>query len=454
MGTKHGLLKCRSVRRKPPGEQWSRRETIEVRGTQWNFDVEMDSGIPRPTLEPRRDEGMPTASAPMEIPTVPPPAPPPEEHVPEMRVHSNSGGGDAAAKTEMMICDPSYMNPAKSKVIGKVVRYTNILEAPIPKLLNEDDKLIDTGHITIAQKLQVLKNDINATMVSWAKRVTSVDRYITIVSTVLVTAVTYLGFEYRSVHDGDRRGFTVKPTAKYVDECLDIVQQQYAKAVMTPLTEQKSLNLHDETTACDQVQHSLFRAVVGKLQYISGVRPDLMFATKCLSYKLASPTLADLTRAKKVLRYLKGTRELNLFLTIPALKPNDLNNTLKHITGYSDADWAGDPVTRKSTSCTLCYVDQFLLTSECRGQGPVALSSGESEMYALGALSAELIFAQAILKRDWTIILDTRESRQQHSTRSGNETRSKSQDETHSHEILIHSRFGISETFNDVICQD
>ena len=54
----------------------------------------------------------------------------------------------------------------------------------------------------------------------------------------------------------------MKPTAKYVDECLDIVQLQYAKAVMTPLSEQKSLNLHDETTACDQVQHSLFRAVV------------------------------------------------------------------------------------------------------------------------------------------------------------------------------------------------
>ena len=126
---------------------------------------------------------------------------------------------------------------------------------------------------------------------------------------------------------------------------------------MTPLTEQKSLNLHDETTACAQVQHSLFRALVGKLQYMAGARPDLMFATKCLSYKLASPTLADLTRAKKVLRYLKGTRELNPFLTIPPLKPNGLDKTLKHITGYSDADWAGCPVTRKSTSCTLCYVD-------------------------------------------------------------------------------------------------
>ena len=47
--------------------------------------MEMDSGIAGPTLEPRRDEGMPTATAPMEIPTVPPLAPPPEEHVPEVR---------------------------------------------------------------------------------------------------------------------------------------------------------------------------------------------------------------------------------------------------------------------------------------------------------------------------------------------------------------------------------
>ena len=58
-----------------------------------NFDVEMDSGMPGPTLEPRRDEGMPTATGPMEIPTVPPPVPPPERHVFEMQVHSNSGGG-------------------------------------------------------------------------------------------------------------------------------------------------------------------------------------------------------------------------------------------------------------------------------------------------------------------------------------------------------------------------
>ena len=214
VGTKHGLLKCRSVRRKPPGEQWSRRETIEARDTKWNVDVEVDSGIPGPTLESRRDEGMLTSTAPMEIPTVLPPAPPPETHVFEMQVYSNSGGGDVAAKTRMVICDPSYMNPSKTKVIGKVIRYTNILEAPIPKLRNEDGNSIDTGQIIITQKLQVRKNDINEMMVSWRQLVISANRYITIVSTVMVTAVTYLGFEYRSVHDGDRRGCTVKLTAQ------------------------------------------------------------------------------------------------------------------------------------------------------------------------------------------------------------------------------------------------
>ena len=112
------------------------------------------------------------------------------------------------------------------KVIGKVVRSINILGALVSYLPNEDGKLIDTGQIIIAQKLQECKNDIYVTTVSWGHCVTSEDRYITIVSTFMVTAVTYLRFEYRSVHERERRGFTVKPTAKYVDECLDIVQLQ------------------------------------------------------------------------------------------------------------------------------------------------------------------------------------------------------------------------------------
>ena len=180
--TKHGLLKCRSVRRKPPGEQWSRFwNTTTKSGTTCRHQRHRWKFLQYLHLHLRQ-----------------------KKRVFEMQVHSNSGGGDVAAKTRMVICDPSYMYLAKTKVIGKVVRYTNIHEMPIPVLLNEDCKMIDTGQIIITQKK-------NSTMVSWRQLVTFVDRYITIVSAILVT-VTYLGFEYRSVHDGDRRGFTVKPT--------------------------------------------------------------------------------------------------------------------------------------------------------------------------------------------------------------------------------------------------
>ena len=126
------------------------------------------------------------------------------------------------------------------------------------------------------------------------------------------------------------------------------------------------------------------------------------------------------------------------------MKPKDLNKTLKHVTGYSDADWAGDPVTRKSTSCTLCYVDQllltreFFLTSECRGQRTVALSSGESELYAFGALSAELIFAQAILKEiGLSFLIHARADSSTARAVATKQRASRKMIEPHSHEILV-----------------
>ena len=78
-------------------------------------------------------------------------------------------------------------------------------------------------------------------------------------------------------------------------------------------------------------------------------------------------------------------------------------------------------------------------------------------MYALGALSAELIFAQAILKEIGLSFLI--HARADSSTARAVATKKKkktsmSQDDTHSHDILIHSRFGISETSSDVISQD
>ena len=57
----------------------------KLEGQNWNFEREMDSGIPGPPLTSRPDEGIPTATTQGKMLTVLPPAPPPEDHLPEMR---------------------------------------------------------------------------------------------------------------------------------------------------------------------------------------------------------------------------------------------------------------------------------------------------------------------------------------------------------------------------------
>ena len=185
VGTKHGLLECRSVCRKPPGEQWSRRETIEARGTKWNFDVEMDSGISGPLGTSRPHEGMPTATAPREISTVPPLAPPPEEHVPEIRVHSNNGGGDVVAKMEMVIYENEGDRQSRPLHKHSHSAYFRLAERG-----RQIDRYWPDHHcaeVTGMQERHLRDDGVLVTLCHFE------DRYITIVSTVMVTAVTYLG---------------------------------------------------------------------------------------------------------------------------------------------------------------------------------------------------------------------------------------------------------------------
>ena len=77
MSTKFGVLKGRSGRRKHPGG-----ETVEARGKKWNFDVGVDTGVPGPPLESRRDEEMPSVTAQRENPLESPPAHP--AHPPQL----------------------------------------------------------------------------------------------------------------------------------------------------------------------------------------------------------------------------------------------------------------------------------------------------------------------------------------------------------------------------------
>ena len=66
-------------------------------------------------------------------------------------------------------------------------------------------------------------------------------------------------------------------------------------------------------------------------------------------------------------------------------------------TYYVDSDWAGDPDTRRSTSGIATYFLGVNLQSHSRTQQTIALSSGEAELYAIGAGAADSLFIRSLL---------------------------------------------------------
>jgi hypothetical protein len=113
-----------------------------------------------------------------------------------------------------------------------------------------------------------------------------------------------------------------------------------------------------------------------------------------LSACLSRATEANRASAKNVLRYLKQTRSLSLnFRKMP--------ETIFQLSGYCDATWASDPVTRRSVTgyCFRLGDDSQGSVSWCsRKQQTVALSSTEAEYLAVSAATQEILFLRAILK--------------------------------------------------------
>ena len=112
-------------------------------------------------------------------------------------------------------------------------------------------------------------------------------------------------------------------------------------------------------------------------------KPDIAQAVGVVSKFCANPTQSHLTAAKRILRYLKGTTYLGL-----SYKKCAEGN----LTGYSDADWAGDMDDRYSTSGNVFFLAGGAVSWLSKKQATVALSTAEAEYVALSAATQEVIW--------------------------------------------------------------
>ena len=70
------------------------------------------------------------------------------------------------------------------------------------------------------------------------------------------------------------------------------------------------------------------------------------------------------------------------------------------LVGYSDADWAGDPSSRRSTTGFIFYLGNSPISWQSKIQTTVALSTTEAEYIALSSTTQEAIWLRSLL-REW-----------------------------------------------------
>lgn len=162
--------------------------------------------------------------------------------------------------------------------------------------------------------------------------------------------------------------------------------------VSTPLYSKSfSKELYGPGHSCTICQAERYRMMVGSLQYLTLTRPDITFAVNQVSQFMQTPLVHHMEAVKRILRYVKGTIHHGVTLWRSETSRLDLTS------GYTDADWAGDP--RKSVTGYCVYLGASLIAWKSRKQRTVARSSTEAEYRALASTVAEVIWIRKLGER-------------------------------------------------------
>jgi len=100
----------------------------------------------------------------------------------------------------------------------------------------------------------------------------------------------------------------------------------YCKAISTLLMTNDKLFKEDGVEKADA---SLYRSLTGSLLYLTATRPDILYVTSLLSRFMQSPSQIHFGAAKRILKYLRGTIDYNIWYR-PSANAK--------LIGYTDSD--------------------------------------------------------------------------------------------------------------------
>ena len=172
---------------------------------------------------------------------------------------------------------------------------------------------------------------------------------------------------------------------KYVLDLLAETGLLDCKPADTPMMPNHGLKIVEGAESTDQEK---YQRLVGKLLYLSHTRPDIAYAVGVISQFMHRPQEEHMNAALRIVRYLKGTINYGVFLK----RGKDLE-----VDGYTDADWASNPVDRRSTGGYFTFIGGNLVTWRSKKQKVVALSSAEAEFRGIKSGLTEIMWLRRLL---------------------------------------------------------
>lgn len=171
---------------------------------------------------------------------------------------------------------------------------------------------------------------------------------------------------------------------KYAQELLNKAGMTNCKACPTPCKPHNQVLRIEGQPLTDP---TLYRSLVGALQYLTFTRPDLSYSVNTVCQYMTTPTEAHFDLVKRILRYIQGTIQYGIHFTTGPW----------HLQAYSDADWAGDLNTRRSTTGFVIFLGNNPISWQSKKQGSVSRSSTEAEYRALANTAADLAWIRQVL---------------------------------------------------------
>ena len=127
---------------------------------------------------------------------------------------------------------------------------------------------------------------------------------------------------------------------------------------------------------------TLYNLLMGSLMYLVNTQTDICFAFNQLSQFMVEPTRVHWVAAKHVLRYLRGIMVYGLwYKQIDGVR----------LEGFTDVDWEGGSIDRKSTSSCTFSVGSTTISWFNKNQRSVALRSTKVEYMVISLAACEAI---------------------------------------------------------------